>query len=504
MITRSSQQIAIFLTLVVASLGVRVPLAFADPASGGTGQPAPDLSVGKAAYEQHCARCHGLTGKGEGRDAKRLYPRPRDFTTGIYKFRSTESGTPPTDEDLFATITDGLPGSGMPDWGHVDEDVRWQLVYYLKSLLPTVGQIAPQPVSLGQDPGAKRVDLARGREIYEKLGCAACHGASGRANGPSAATLVDDWGFAIRPANLTEGWNYRGGSDPQAIVARMLSGIDGSQMPSYAEAGISAEEAWQLAYYVRSLQQEPQWAMIVRATPLAHEDLPALADEARWQGVERAAVHVRNVVSLTGELAAPQTVTTVLLQAVYTDRLLRVRVSWDDPSEERAEPADALALVFRPQGESTGDVITLQTWPLPDSPPLDLCLWSANRLQASEAVINRFEPLLEGAQAGITLPSEARYEDGRWTVVLTRPLVQSSLEGAAQCERGEFIPVAFVVWDGGNPGSRAVSTWVDLVLPQAPAASPDAKTDRAVIVVWIVSGLVLLIALGLALRTHRV
>ena len=78
--------------------------------------PAPDLEVGKAAYSQHCARCHGDIGKGDGVDGKRFYPRPRDLTMGVYKFRSTASGNPPSDDDLFRTITRGLPGTNMPDW----------------------------------------------------------------------------------------------------------------------------------------------------------------------------------------------------------------------------------------------------------------------------------------------------------------------------------------------------------------------------------------------------
>ena len=85
------------LTLVIA-LGM--PHGFAAAA-----RPSRDLAAGKAAYEQSCARCHGATGAGDGVDAKRFYPRPRDLTMGVYKFRSTASGTPPTDDDLFQTMT---------------------------------------------------------------------------------------------------------------------------------------------------------------------------------------------------------------------------------------------------------------------------------------------------------------------------------------------------------------------------------------------------------------
>ena len=36
-----------------------------------------------------------------------------DFTKGLYKFRTTNSGELPTDEDLFRTISRGIPGTTM-------------------------------------------------------------------------------------------------------------------------------------------------------------------------------------------------------------------------------------------------------------------------------------------------------------------------------------------------------------------------------------------------------
>ena len=69
---------------------------------------------GKAVYDQHCAECHGATGHGDGPAAPFLTPRPRDFTAGRYKLRTTESGSVPTDDDLARSVREGLPGSAMP------------------------------------------------------------------------------------------------------------------------------------------------------------------------------------------------------------------------------------------------------------------------------------------------------------------------------------------------------------------------------------------------------
>src|SRR3989338_4527469 len=163
---------------LAAALWVPVPDAAAE-------RTAKDLAAGQAAYGQSCARCHGVTGKGDGVDAKRFYPRPRDLAMGVYKFRSTASGTQPTDEDLFQTLTRGLSGSNMPDWQHLGEATRWQLVEYLKSLSDVFVNTAPEPVAVVEDPGSAHADPAKGNALYTQLGCASCHGAHGRANGPS-------------------------------------------------------------------------------------------------------------------------------------------------------------------------------------------------------------------------------------------------------------------------------------------------------------------------------
>ncbi len=470
-------------------------LGFLSPA-GAAERPAPDLAVGKAAYDQQCARCHGITGGGDGRDAKRLFPRPQDLTAGTFKFRSTASGTSPTDDDLFETLTNGLTAGGMPDWGHLDEALRWQLVSYLKTLSPNFESNPPQPVPLGQDPGIKHADLARGKQVYEKLGCAACHGISGRGNGSSAATLVDNWNRASRPADLTQGWNYRGGSDPRAIALRILTGIDGTPMPSYAEAA-STDEVWQLAYYVRSLQQEPRWTLMARAAHVAGS-LPKTSDDPRWAATERVDVRLHSVIDAAGERNAPQTVSAVSFQAMYNEEALSVRVAWHDPSEDRENPSDALALAFRPVGVA-GDVVSLQTWPFPGAPKLDLCVWSANQPEAREAIAGRYESVLDAQVSMSPVASQAVYHDGEWNVVLTRPLTVSNVPGAAQLARGQFVPVAVVVWDGGNAGQQAVSTWVDLIL-QAPRGEAAAKRDPSIYLVWALSGVVLMVALGFVFK----
>jgi cytochrome c oxidase cbb3-type subunit 2 len=420
--------------------------------------PPPDLKAGKAAYEQSCARCHGLIGKGDGVDAKRFYPRPRDLALGVYKFRSTVSGTPPTDDDLFRTIAHGLPGSNMPDWQHLDEATRWQLVAYLKSLSPLFQQTPPQPVELAADPGPSRADLAKGKAVYEQLKCAACHGATGRANGSSAAGLVDDWGIPIRPANLTQPWTYRGGAEPREVLLRVLAGIDGAGMPSYTGA-VSPEDAWQLAYYVASLQEQPRWDRLI--TAMRAEEVPRAADDLRWENAETTFVRLRNAVEPDGTWAHPATITAIMVQALYNDTGIAFRLTWQDPTQDQS-PADALALFLKPEGLH-GDVVTLQAWPYEGAPALDVCYWSAQRQHAGETLARTLEQATASASdAPHGLEAQAGFEDGQWHIVLYRPHVPAGLEGAARTAPGAWTSIALSVWDGGNPEARAISRWIDV------------------------------------------
>lgn len=59
-----------------------------------------DLEATKTLYLEKCAKCHGETGKGDGRKAKTLKKKPRDYT-------DTAKMSELTDEDLVTSITEG-------------------------------------------------------------------------------------------------------------------------------------------------------------------------------------------------------------------------------------------------------------------------------------------------------------------------------------------------------------------------------------------------------------
>src|SRR3972149_4356951 len=100
----------------------------------GVGFASEEVEEGKKVYQERCMFCHGGEGKGDGPAADLLYPRPRDFTRGQYKIRSTPSGALPTDDDLFKIISEGMPGTSMPGWkDHLSNLERQQLVTTIKT-----------------------------------------------------------------------------------------------------------------------------------------------------------------------------------------------------------------------------------------------------------------------------------------------------------------------------------------------------------------------------------
>ena len=56
---------------------------------------------GRGAISLALRHCHGIGGDGAGPSAVALHPYPRDFRAGIFKYKSTPSTVPPTDDDLL-------------------------------------------------------------------------------------------------------------------------------------------------------------------------------------------------------------------------------------------------------------------------------------------------------------------------------------------------------------------------------------------------------------------
>jgi putative heme-binding domain-containing protein len=150
-------------------------------AKGAPSAPKPDLARGKRLFEGQCARCHGMQGGG-GTGANLRRPKLRHAAD---------------DDSLFDVIRNGFPETGMPYmWALTDHELR-DVVAYVRSL----GRIPDEPL-----PG----EPDKGRLIYHKAGCGACHIIAGK--GGSLGPELSDVG-SRRGAQFLRGAMLHPGKD---------------------------------------------------------------------------------------------------------------------------------------------------------------------------------------------------------------------------------------------------------------------------------------------------
>jgi cytochrome c oxidase cbb3-type subunit 2 len=237
----------------------------------------PSDGLGKSVYDASCASCHGLDGAGKGIASGWLHPRPRDLTAGKFKFRSTESGSIPTDDDLMKSIREGLHGTSMPALkSFIGGDTLKALVEYVKSFSPRFATETPKSVPVGLMVPLSQGTIAAGKRAYGRLQCGLCHGSDGRGTGATTTTFTDEWGYDVVATDLTEPWTFRGGSTIRDIYLRFRTGIDGTPMPSFSGTAPDVD-LWNLAQYVASMARKPVWNMNEREVQEFYGELEARA-----------------------------------------------------------------------------------------------------------------------------------------------------------------------------------------------------------------------------------
>lgn len=114
-------------TMIFAVIACFSALA-ANAAFAGPMKSSPELlEKGKASFTTNCALCHGDKGDGNGPAGAAMDPKPRNFAKDKFK-----KGTKPA--QVFETITKGLDGTSMAAYGHLSEEERWGLAYYVLEL----------------------------------------------------------------------------------------------------------------------------------------------------------------------------------------------------------------------------------------------------------------------------------------------------------------------------------------------------------------------------------
>lgn len=217
---------------------------------------------GKQLYRRYCVGCHGPLGDGRGENAQWIDPKPRNFVTGTFKCRSTPSGALPTDEDLYKSVTRGFVDSNMPSWLPLTAQQRADLIAYVKTFSSRFSEEkAPSPLQVPSEPEANQQSIQRGNELFQKMNCWSCHGKEGRGDGPSAQTLVDSRGYPIPPYDFAAGTRFKCGESNQDLYRILMTGLDGTPMPSFAN-GLTPDQAWDVVHYIRTLQinSKRKWA----------------------------------------------------------------------------------------------------------------------------------------------------------------------------------------------------------------------------------------------------
>jgi mono/diheme cytochrome c family protein len=497
----------------------------------------PDLGTdaqreaGKQLYLKYCAQCHGEKGDGEGYATPHLLPRPRNFTTGKFKVRTTPTGALPTHRDLVEIIRRGMPYTSMPGWPNLTEEELSELAYFIKTFSPDFAnpESVPKPIDLPGAPAVTDDSIALGRKLYEETGCIRCHGTLGRGDGPSAPTLVDDFQHPIRAADLAQSWTFRGGATREDIFRTMSTGFNGTPMPGFVDA-LSPEQRWAITDYIVSLSgtSGPGYTNLAVAR-YVQDPIDLSKGAANFESAAVARFPIIGQIMEPGRAFHPAA-SSVTVQAIYDAESIAILVRWHDqmadktgktgpslpvpPEEESAATAaagsDAAAAPsaddpFADPGAAPttvapsefNDAVAIQ---LPSQVPsgarkpyfifgdgqnsVDLWFFDLGRTEPLQFTGRGSADITANDSGDVT--GVASYDQGEWSVIFKRPLRPAA--GAAFTP-GEFMPIAFSVWDGlsrerGN--RRGLTVWYSLyVEPQVvpSAVGPMIRTGLFILVV---------------------
>jgi DMSO reductase family type II enzyme heme b subunit len=425
-----------------------------------------DATAGKAVYELKCMGCHGDKGDGKGAAAELLMPRPRDFTSGLYKIRTTANKVP-TDQDLFRIITDGMPGTSMPSWAVLPDKDRWNLVAYIKAFAADKFKEAPKKLELPKEVASSAESIKRGKEMFEAIECHKCHGSEGRGDGPSRAELKDEWGHPIAPANLAKRWTFRGGASRTEIATRLAAGVLGTPMPTFIDSVEKPEDIWHLTNFILSLGSDsPHYATLVGVTAVS-DAIPDDPNADFWKKL------TPNNIPLMGQVIVDPrnfnpAIDLVSVRAVYNDREIAFHLTWDDPTQSTDDPgkklyADAISLQFPPQPSSGSERPYFLMGDASDA--VYLLRWEGGK-GVTESTANG--PTKIAAIPGAEATGKAVYASGQYRLVMKRALVSKDATRPTFMPKA-FMPVAFQAWDGGagETGARmSLTSWYYLRLEE--------------------------------------
>jgi mono/diheme cytochrome c family protein len=483
-----------------------------------------DAPVGQAVYEQHCAACHGVHGDGNGPASVWLFPRPRDFSAGLFKIKSTPGTSLPTDSDLLTTLVRGMPGSSMPSFSYLKEQERRDVIEYVKFLTAYLNESGQrinrfdlarrngelsESIQVPPEPPVTVQALGEGTALFSKLGCIVCHGETGAGDGPNAPSLKDTKGLYLPPRDFNSG-AFRGGATGHDLFLRIAIGLPGTPMVPYGTNVLTDQERWSLVHYIQSLRRKDVEIndILAPADNSIHAQkvrkLPTSPADPFWESRDPIRIQVNPLWPDKDLIYA------AAVRAVHDGKRLAILCQWRDPivnggAVRMQDFQDAVALQFSLSGTTPflgmGDAknpVNIWQWKAGWQQEAEGDRQDVNTVYASMHVDFYFQTnaLYRTAEAAGNVLSQAHkfpiedanargfgtmqaqpmkgqnvqgkgiWRDGHWHVVFVREL-KSRDEDDVKFAPKKAVPVAFAIWDGENRdrnGRKVISNWYNLTL----------------------------------------
>ncbi|MEJ2153788.1 MAG: c-type cytochrome [Desulfobacteraceae bacterium] len=217
---------------------------------------------GKKIFDINCADCHGQRGDSKGfvcfstkveKSGRTITTYARDFTAGVFRFRTTPTGCLPAHQDLVDTITKGIAPSFMPSFQDLSATQKDELIAHVTTFSERWEEEDPcDPIPIVKpDWVGTPASVKRGEQVYKEMKCWECHGDTGKGDGKKSNELKDDWGHKIVPFDFTTG-ELKRGTSPEAIYITFTSGLDGTGMASFQDT-LNEESRWDLVSYTLKL-----------------------------------------------------------------------------------------------------------------------------------------------------------------------------------------------------------------------------------------------------------
>jgi len=128
-----SQNLVLAIALAISGVVGCTEQVFTEPMLLGGEEIEPEiLNEGHDLYMRYCYACHGVAGDGTGPASLGLWPSPRDFRQGIFKFAGMTDEYLPTDDELMRIVKNGITGTAMPPWDFSDDEL-WLIIQYIKT-----------------------------------------------------------------------------------------------------------------------------------------------------------------------------------------------------------------------------------------------------------------------------------------------------------------------------------------------------------------------------------